>query len=302
VKISVGARIEGCTFRDNTASFGGAVYLAKSLSDALPVLSIVGCTFDQNNAAWGGAIHGESGAAPTISHCAFLANSATYGAAIDSMFAYYTVPGGAVSVDDCLFAGNVAVQLGGAIMMHAYGISKARVTQSTFVANNAQHGGAIFLASGADVTVLNSILWSDTATTGNEIASEGTGYGTQKLLVAWSDVHGGLAAVSHPVGQVTWGAGNIDLDPSFADPDGPDNDPTTFADNDYRLSLASPCIDAADNSSIPPDSNDIDGDGDVLEPTPLDLALQPRRTDVASVPDTGSGIAPIVDMGAYEHR
>jgi predicted outer membrane repeat protein len=258
--------------------------------------------FENNNATWGGAIHGETGAAMRISHSKFLGNVATYGGALDSLFTYSTVPGGAVTADDCVFAGNSAAQQGGAIMMHAYGTSKARVTDSTFTANSALHGGAIYLASGADVTVLNSILWGDTATTGNELASEGTGYGPQKLFVAWSDVKGGLAAVSHPVGQITWGAGNIDLDPAFVDPDGPDNDPQTFGDNDYRLSLASPCIDAGDNGSIPADANDIDGDGDVLEPTPLDLDLAPRRADVASVPDTGSGIAPIVDMGAHEHR
>jgi predicted outer membrane repeat protein len=302
LKISVGARIQGCVFRDSSANFGGAANFAVSLSSQLPEISIVGCTFEHNNAAWGGAIHGESGAALRISHSKFLGNVATYGGAIHSMFAYYTVPGGAVTVDDSLFAGNSAAQQGGAIMMHAYGISKARVTNSTFSANSALNGGAIFLASGADVTVLNSILWGDTATTGHELASEGTGYGAQKLTVAWSNVQGGLAAVSHPVGQVTWGAGNLDLDPAFADPDGPDNDPATLGDNDYRLTLASPCIDAADNGSIPPDSNDIDGDADVTEPTPLDLDLRPRRVDVASVPDTGSGVAPIVDMGAYEHR
>jgi hypothetical protein len=35
---------------------------------------------------------------------------------------------------------------------------------------------------------------------------------------------------------------------------------------------------------------------------PLDLALLPRRSDVPSVPDTGNGPAPIVDMGGYERQ
>ncbi len=33
----------------------------------------------------------------------------------------------------------------------------------------------------------------------------------------------------------------------------------------------------------------------------LDLAGQSRRIDVVSVPDTGWGALPIVDMGAFEH-
>ncbi|MDP2895774.1 MAG: choice-of-anchor Q domain-containing protein [bacterium] len=56
------------------------------------------------------------------------------------------------------------------------------------------------------------------------------------------------------------GEGNIALNPHFVDADGPDNDPQTFADNDYRLSASSPCIDAGENedwmwTAVDPDGN-----------------------------------------------
>jgi hypothetical protein len=102
--------------------------------------------------------------------------------------------------------------------------------------------------------------------------------------------------------QITacWGPGNLSVDPLFADPDGADNNPATFGDNDYTLAIASPCIDAGDNNLIAADFLDIDGDGNVSEPTPLDLLLNPRRVDVPSAPITGNGTSPLVDIGSYE--
>ncbi|MHC4218550.1 MAG: right-handed parallel beta-helix repeat-containing protein [Planctomycetota bacterium] len=57
--------------------------------------------------------------------------------------------------------------------------------------------------------------------------------------------------------------------------------------NDYRLSAASPCIDAADNTAVPAGvTEDLDGN--------------PRFLEIPETPDTGNGVVPIVDMGAYE--
>jgi hypothetical protein len=69
--------------------------------------------------------------------------------------------------------------------------------------------------------------------------------------------------------------GNIDDAPIFADADG-------------RLSLFSPCINAGSNAALPPDTADLDGDGDTTEPIPLDLDGNTRVFNG------------VVDMGAYE--
>lgn len=45
-------------------------------------------------------------------------------------------------------------------------------------------------------------------------------------------------------GWTSGGPGNIAAFPVFVNPDGPDGDPNTFEDNDYRLQAGSPCIDA----------------------------------------------------------
>ncbi len=96
--------------------------------------------------------------------------------------------------------------------------------------------------------------------------------------------------------QGTWtGAGgmsNIDLDPTFVlNPDpGPDG-MWDGVDDDYgdlHLLAASPCINMGDNSALPADAADLDGDGDIAEPIPFDLDGNPRILETT------------VDAGAFE--
>ena len=98
-----------------------------------------------------------------------------------------------------------------------------------------------------------------------------------------------------------YGSDIIDADPLFVDPDGPDDDPNTWEDNDFRLLPGSPCIDAGDNLSVPRDEFDLDGDGDPNEPWPVDFDDLRRFFDDTNTPDTGLGTAPIVDIGAFEY-
>lgn len=105
----------------------------------------------------------------------------------------------------------------------------------------------------------------------NSIVTENNGFDmafgpTGLPSVAFSLVAGGVA-----------GTGNIDGDPLFVD----------ASQGDYRLSLASPAIDAGSNDLIALDES-------------LDLVGAIRRSDVPTVEDTGVGAAPVVDMGAFE--
>jgi len=85
-------------------------------------------------------------------------------------------------------------------------------------------------------------------------------------------------------GTASPGTGDISIDPNFIN----------WEIRDYHLSHDSHCIDAGDNNSIPEDSTDLDGDGDISELIPYDLDGLPRVTDG----DCTS--TEIVDMGAYE--
>jgi hypothetical protein len=154
----------------------------------------------------------------------------------------------------------------------------------------------------ATASLANSILWDNTAPTGAQICLGDGVSPAANLTVSYCDVAGGQAGVGIQFGNLNWSTGNLDVDPQFADADGPDNDPFTVLDNDYALGPVSPCIDAGDNAAIVQDVLDVDGDGDMVEPTPLDLRHLPRRADIPGVPDTGSGVSPLVDLGAFERQ
>jgi hypothetical protein len=55
------------------------------------------------------------------------------------------------------------------------------------------------------------------------------------------------------------------------------------------LQASSPAIDSGDNSALPADATDLDGDGNLTEPCPMDLG---------DIPRIASGT---VDLGAYEY-
>ena len=143
----------------------------------------------------------------------------------------------------------------------------------------------MYIDSGSPI-VINCVLWGNTGDP--QISKDDDSSET----VIYSDVQGGYP-----------GTGNIDADPMFKDPNGPDNILGT-ADDNLQLAYNSPCIDAGDNTAVPADTADLDGDGDTSERIPLDLAGHARFTDDPLTVDTGVADPPdypaVVDMGAYE--
>jgi hypothetical protein len=139
--------------------------------------------------------------------------------------------------------------------------SSPTVTNCTFSGNSADYGGGMFNTNNSSPTVTNCIMWGDPPV---EIANL---FGSS-TTVSYSDVD------CEPVYP---GTGNINTDPCFVD----------AAGGNLRLGLGSPCIDAADNSSVP---------GGVT----TDLNGFARFIDDLCTGDSGNGTPPIVDMGAYE--
>ena len=171
--------------------------------------------------------------------------------------------------------------------------SDPQLVNCTLSRNSATVGGGILNTFESSPVLTNCILWGNEGLGGTgplaQIATE-----SGSPVVTYSCVQGGWTGAG--------GTGNIEADPLFADDDGADNTPGTEDDN-LRLSAGSPCIDAADNAAVPADADDLDGDGNVTEPIPVDLAGNPRFADDPATPDSGNpggpGL-PIVDMGAFE--
>ena len=187
---------------------------------------------------------------------------------------------------DCVVAGNQALSGGGIWTSDNHRVYFT-ATNCTFFDNRAEEGPGLW-CPWCDA-IANSIIWN--------------GEGSLEPADAWTfvdycDLPGG------------WdGDGNIDAYPLFVDPGYWDGSGTSddlsddfWIDGDLDLGPGSPCIDAGDNNRVPPDLLDLDGDGDTDEPLPLDVAGAPRCVDDPDTEDTGSGEAPIVDMGAYEFQ
>jgi hypothetical protein len=283
--------ISNCSFADCFAlQTGGAI------GNYTSAARFRSCDFVANRvegfACAGGAVYNDGSSTEFVS-CSFRSNSSNGGGG-GAMFNRISNP----IIANCVFFGNSAVipfgtQGGGAISNSVE--SHAVIRGCTFVLNSTSGGegggGAIYTVTGM-TNLGGSILWGNTA---------GGAVGQARQVFQLN----GQPMVNYCLVEGldgSWGGqGNISGDPLFVDPDGPDNIPGTL-DDDFRLRPGSPCIDAGDNSAVPADTLDLDGDGITTEPIPFDFLGAPRFTDDDCTPDTGAGIPPIVDMGAHEYQ
>ena len=289
--------VSDCTFINNRVAYEGGV--GGGIYDGSESLELSRCVFDANSCGGIGGGLFTAGHDTTVLNCIFRGNDGSDGGAI-----YYDGIG--LSIINCLFNGNVAVGEwgpGGGLYACNY---FPEMVNCTFVANSARFGSAMYYyfevpppAGGhAPITasasfrptkrvdgfaVANCVVW------GNEPPQ--VCFDLDIITVDYSDIEGGWHE----------GEGNLNADPLFADPLGPDGLPGTN-DDDLRLRAGSPCIDAGDNTAVPPDVLDLDDDGDTQEPTPFDLDDKPRFVDDPHTQDTGHGDGPITDMGAYEFQ
>jgi hypothetical protein len=294
-----------CTIKSNHAWLSGGGMCNSEQSAP----TLIDCVFHHNWAAIeldtkedGGGMY-NSNSSPTLINCIFAKNLSGHGGPP----ARDPHDGGGVCNDNgsdvnlmnCIFIRNWADNGDGGALANDNS-SHAALTNCTLVENEATmetvyggRGGGVCLKGGSTITVTNCILWGN-------IDADGEGHDeTDQLYIV-----GGTADVTYsciqdeePDNDDPFGGSanhNIDDDPRFVDPDGPDDDPDEWEDNNYRLRHCSDCMDSADDSAVPPDEGDLDGDGNIEEPTPFDLDGNPRFAN-------GNGLGgDEVDMGAYE--
>ncbi|MFZ2095780.1 MAG: choice-of-anchor Q domain-containing protein, partial [Anaerolineales bacterium] len=177
---------------------------------------------------------------------------------------------GDVHMTNVLFYGNWAGDSGGGMTIYQ---TAPDMTNVTFSGNWSNYGGGIYLdaLNGFPLNLVNCIFWGNSGPYGGSFDKQ-----------IW--VHAGLVNATYSDFQGGYaGEGNIGADPQFTFPITATVAPTTTGD--YHLQITSPAIDAGDNRAIEI-TTDLDGN--------------PRKLDVPSVPDTGYGTPPIVDIGPYE--
>jgi hypothetical protein len=302
--------LSNCTFINNTSgSRGGGIYNYESSP------TLIDCSFIENLSVYGGgAIVNWWNSNPTIINCMFVSNLGTDqngdGGAIYSAQSYPTIL-------NCGFYGNSVEHFGGA-MYSFFADSTLTITNSTFTGNSSDNdGGALYISDGG-WTVINCTFSDNYAADKgaaifnfNNLAVNDT---TLSNCIFWGNTgnseiydHSSATAINHSCVQGGGTSnGNINDDPLFVEPgywvDVNDanivvepNDPNAvWSDGNYRLWYDSPCIDIGNDSNVPADTYDIDGDANIVEPTPFDLDKRAR------IVDDDCNDTKIVDMGAYE--
>ena len=309
-----------CTSSSNDAGvFGGGVYCQEyssptfsesEIADNLTGGGVVcayycnptfaGCTISSNRGVGAGGLHCVDHSRPVLSNCVIAANIADGGGG-----GVLCLMDSSPTIVSCTIAGNAAIEGGGGGLCCVEG-SNPTITNSRITENTAMIGGGVHCWM-ADPVLDNCTIAGNTADSGGGILCEETSAPTLTNCILWSDlpqeifVYSGTPTVTFCDVQGGWpGAGNIDADPLFSDPDGPDDDPGTWADNRYCLLPGSPCIDAGNNDLVPADVCDVDDDGNTTEPLPFDLGGLTRFANDPDTADTGVGTPPVVDMGTHE--
>jgi len=244
------ATIRNCTLHNNAADAGGGI----AVRSGTPILSNL--IIADNHATYGGGMI--LGGNAIVSFVTFRHNSADYGGGLE-------IEGANPQISEVLFSGNTASSYGGGMLTWQ---ATPLIRQATFASNTAPHGGAIAIQE-SSLVIRNSIVWGN----GSDPIYD---YASSVVDVQYSIVEG-IAA----------GLGNSNLDPLFVNAVGADGISGT-ADDDLHVQINSPAIDAGNNSDIPADLSDINGNGNTSEPIPIDLDGHARLTNGK------------VDMGVYE--
>jgi len=267
-------------------------------------LVVADCTFEQNAAFNGGAIF-SSGGALAVYESKFLANLALQGGALVNLNGRMTLSrcvmrnnsdgtifcfgNAALQVDSCVFdnnyggwhtidcssTGNV-IEVINSLFTHNVGgaincsYNSLLILNSTVVDNYTTTFGGGVCCSYGSLSAANCIMWGNTAGwDGDEIFGADA-----SITVSYSCIAGGYP-----------GTGNISMNPLFRAP----------ASEDYHLLAGSPCINAGDNTAVPPvTETDLDGRPRIIggridmgayeysPPIPAEVRIVPRSINLAS--------------------
>jgi hypothetical protein len=257
------------SFTENTARFGGGVALDNTTFIAIESAFVRNVAL----AAAGGGLEG--GGAITLVNTVFFGNRAEPGGPL-SIGGGMAPIGATSTLVNVAFIGNVADFAGGL----SAGNGNYTLTNVTFAANEANEEGGAIRVAGSSAFLQNAVFWRN----GDEVAVS-TGDATLRHVL----IAGGCP--SDDPDDATCEA-LLDADPLFVRAPDPGPDETWgTADDDYGdLSLqgTSPAVDFGLTSFLPPDTFDLDSDGDTAEPLPLDLVGEARVVGAS------------VDLGAYE--
>ncbi|MCF7973086.1 MAG: hypothetical protein K9N55_04680 [Phycisphaerae bacterium] len=228
--------VDGFTMTNGNAQTGGGIYIQASSP------RIANCVIRNNQGYYSGGVYCISYGSPTLVNCQILDNTGTLGGGIR-----FAQSEGALI--NCVIAGNVSQDPGAGIKCDN-GNTSPVIANCTVTGNTSSSYGGGLWATYASPLVKNVILWGNAGTAGPQIA---VGVGGA-VTVSYSDIQGGQAGLFTSSGFVNWGAGNVDQNPLFVDPQAGDYHLQSFRGRYWAAmdlwvldTQTSPCIDAGDS-------------------------------------------------------
>lgn len=230
--------ILGNVIRGNRANYGGGVYQRGAGE-------VRANTIEGNHGNFGGGLACISSTA-RIADNRILGNTILSSSTFGSGGGIY-VDSGAPTIDGNVIRGNQTFGSGGGIHVNAN--ASPLIVNDTIVSNSGDffgpsRGGGLFVGHDCVVLVVNTILWGNYATQGEQACVANNPY-PATLQMRASDVQGGAAAIVVEAGStLDWGAGMLDADPAF---------------EDDHLRYRSPCMNAGSAGDVI-SATDFEGD------------------------------------------
>ncbi|MBW8039352.1 MAG: hypothetical protein FVQ85_05080 [Planctomycetes bacterium] len=258
--------IKNCIINFNSArKYGGGIY------NNAGNLRLADCILTSNSSDYGGGMYNKNSNL-ILTNCTFTANSAKYSGG--GMYNW----GGSLKLTNCVFIRNrkffqsiFYIGGGGGVYNNA---NSPIFINCNFIGNSTYGrtlGGGIYNKN-ATPELTNCILWGNSGKNGIDYSSQIYSDKYYKNLINYCCIH--------DLPSYLGGVGNINADPLFVNP----------AEEDFRLSAGSPCIDAGDNSAVPVSLlTDLDGkdrivngrvDMGVYERTNLGFLVSPQSITV----------------------
>jgi hypothetical protein len=239
-------------------AFGGAIY-----NNSVSSPAIENCIFSYNEAngaqfGRGACIYNNNSSKPTLKRSVFTYNSCSVtrvGSGNTSNGAgVYNQGGGTTSaMTNCLFANNTinsstlggfgTIAYGGAVCNFNsgfYTIANCTFVNNTAIGDDAK-GGAIWNSTSTAPSIVNSIIYGNTATAGANLRNDGAA----APGINHSDIGGCGGSGSWVAACGTDNGGNIDTDPFFTDD----------SNDDFTLDTCSPAFNTGNLSSLPSGTN-----------------------------------------------
>jgi hypothetical protein len=284
LETSTAPEVRNCTIENNTVTSLSVDGSGAGLCGDWAVL-VLNCKFVGNSTVGGGGgiavspLNASRTLALTAVNCQFVHNTSSRGGGV-----YFVANnGGTLSMTNCLINANESDHDGGGI---SFWYGAIHLVNSTVVYNEAGSDGggglSAYSINSPGSTVENCVFYYNESATHRDIHNN---VDLDHLSVTYSDTQQtSITSVASATGS---GTGDINSAPQFID-----SSETDPADNDYRLTCGSGCINAGHDVDVPADTYNVNEANGTSEKTP-DLNLATRIVGA----DTDENR---VDMGAYE--